>query len=245
MTRVVATSIVHVEGQTEERFVNYILAPYLIPPRIHQRKLRVCSATPANAAGVAASENGIWCVKEITSHLKADEELMVTTMVDYYGLPTTWPGRAKAPALPFPDRAGSVEREILDDVSGELGDSFDRRRFIPYVVMHEFEGLLFSDPEGFGRSIGKGDLTPSFQAIRNEFDTPEQINDSPDTAPSKRVLGSGPGLPEASTGNTRSSGDRSRRHSQGMCAVLRLDRAARRPRPIGIAGRRSGDLAQA
>ena len=59
--------------------------------------------------------------------------------------------------------------------------------------MHEFEGLLFSDPEGFGKSIGKGDLTPSFQAIRNEFDTPEQINDSPDTAPSKRVLGLFPG----------------------------------------------------
>ena len=36
-------------------------------------------------------------------------------------------------------------------------------------------------------------LTPSFQAIRNEFDTPEQINDSPDTAPSKRVLGLFPG----------------------------------------------------
>ena len=114
-------------------------------------------------------------------------------MVDYYGLPTTWPGRAEAPALAFPDRAGSVEHEILDDVSGELGGRFDRRRFIPYVVMHEFEGLLFSDPEGFGRSIGKGDLTPSFQAIRNEFDTPEHINDSPDTAPSKRVLGLFPG----------------------------------------------------
>ena len=114
-------------------------------------------------------------------------------MVDYYRLPTTWPGRAEAPALPFPDRAGAVEHEILNDVSGELGDSFDPRRFIPYVVMHEFEGLLFSDPEGFGRGIGKIDLTPSFQAVRNEFDTPEQINDSPDTAPSKRVLNLVPG----------------------------------------------------
>ena len=114
-------------------------------------------------------------------------------MVDYYGLPTTWPGRAAAPALPFPDRAGSVERGILDDVSGELGDGFDRRRFIPYVVMHEFEGLLFSDPEGFGRGIAKGDLSPQFKAIRDEFETPEHINDSPDTAPSKRVVGLFPG----------------------------------------------------
>jgi hypothetical protein len=183
---------VHVEGETEERFVDYILAPYLY----HHGYTSVTARLLGNARQ-RNKRGGItkWDLvrKEITSDLKADKELMVTTMVDYYGLPTTWPGRAEAPTLPFPDRAGSVEREILDDVSGELGDSFDRRRFIPYVVMHEFEGLLFSDPEGFGRSIGKGDLSPSFQAIRNEFDTPEQINDSPDTAPSKRVLGLFPG----------------------------------------------------
>ena len=78
-------------------------------------------------------------------------------------------------------------------MSAELGASFDPRRFIPYVVMHEFEGLLFSDPEGFGRGIGRADLPQEFRAIRDEFETPEQINDSPDTAPSKRVLGLVPG----------------------------------------------------
>ena len=184
--------MVHVEGQTEESFVNKVLAPHLCDHGYTGVSARLLGNTRQRSR-----RGGIrrWhLVRDgITSHLKADEGLLVTTMVDYYGLPTTWPGRAKAPALPFPDSAGSVEREILDDVSGELGDSFDRRRFIPYVVMHEFEGLLFSDPEGFGRSIGKGDLTPSFQAIRNEFDTPEQINDSPDTAPSKRVLDLVPG----------------------------------------------------
>ena len=116
-------------------------------------------------------------------------------MVDYYGLPTTWPGRAEAPAVTFPDRAGSVEREILDDVSGELGDSFDRRRFIPYVVMHEFEGLLFSDPEGFGRSIGKGDLTAAEIPGRSATSStrPNRSTIPPTTAPSKRILGLFPG----------------------------------------------------
>ena len=184
--------IVHVEGQTEESFVNRVLAP-----RLYDCGYTSVSARLLGNARQRSRRGGIrrWeLVRDgILSHLKADEELSVTTMVDYYGLPTTWPGRAAAPALPFPDRAGSVERGILDDVSGELGDGFDRRRFIPYVIMHEFEGLLFSDPEGFGRSIGKDDLSPGFQAIRNEFETPEQINDSPDTAPSKRVLGLFPG----------------------------------------------------
>ena len=58
---------------------------------------------------------------------------------------------------------------------------------MPYIVMHEFEGLLFSDPDGFGLGIGRSDLSPKLRAIRNAFGTPEEINDSPDTAPSKRV----------------------------------------------------------
>ncbi len=31
--------------------------------------------------------------------------------------------------------------------------SFDPRRFIPYIVMHEFEALLFSDCDGFARGV--------------------------------------------------------------------------------------------
>ena len=53
--------------------------------------------------------------------------------------------------------------------------------------MHEFEGLLFSDPERFARGIGRPDLSAELQAVRGEFGTPEEINDSPDTAPSRRV----------------------------------------------------------
>lgn len=53
--------------------------------------------------------------------------------------------------------------------------------------MHEFEGLLFSDCERFGRGIFRPDLVPQFQEIRKQFSTPEEIDDSPVTAPSKRV----------------------------------------------------------
>jgi hypothetical protein len=53
--------------------------------------------------------------------------------------------------------------------------------------MHEFEGLLFSDCAAFSRSIGRSDLEVSLRKIRDDFTTPEEINDSPVTAPSKRV----------------------------------------------------------
>ena len=54
-------------------------------------------------------------------------------------------------------------------------------------MMHEFEALLFSDCERFGRGIGRPNLAASFQGIRDDFACPEEIDDSPETAPSKRV----------------------------------------------------------
>jgi hypothetical protein len=53
--------------------------------------------------------------------------------------------------------------------------------------MHEFEGLLFSDCGAFSRAIGRPELESKFKAVRDQFQTPEEINDSPDTAPSKRI----------------------------------------------------------
>ena len=63
------------------------------------------------------------------------------------------------------------------------------RRFIPFVVMYEFEGLLFSDPTLMAKGMGESGKAPIFQQIRDGFDTPEHINDSPQTAPSKRIQG--------------------------------------------------------
>ena len=130
--------------------------------------------------------------KDILHHLKEDTGCLSTTMVDFYALPKTgeraWPGRAEAASLDFAEKAVSVESALLADICHELGDGFEQSRFVPYVMMHEFEGLLFSDATRFGHGIGRPDLSPEFQAIRDEFATPEEINDSPITAPSKRII---------------------------------------------------------
>ncbi len=39
-----------------------------------------------------------------------------------------------------------------------------------------------------GSGIGRPDLSTRFQAIRDQFATPEEINVSPQTAPSKRII---------------------------------------------------------
>ena len=177
--------LVHVEGYTEEAFVNQVLAPHLYRMGYAGVSARlVGNARQRSRRGGGRS----WAAvrKGILDHLQSDQAALSTTMVDYYGLPRTWPGREAAPRhATLSERAAAVERAVLEDISTAIGQP---PRFVPYVVMHEFEGLLFSDPDRFARSLGKPDLAPELRAIRRKFLTPEDINDSPDTAPSKRVL---------------------------------------------------------
>lgn len=47
--------------------------------------------------------------------------------------------------------------------------------------------MLFSDPQAFANGINKANLAATFKGVRDDFDTPEHINDAPETAPSKRI----------------------------------------------------------
>ncbi len=183
-----ARLLVHVEGQTEEDFVNEVLSLHLYRAGYSNVSARLLgnARQRSHRGGIKPWES---VREDITNHLKADQDSLATTMVDYYGLPDSWPGREEAKRqATLADKAASIREALRNDISDQFDDAFDRRRFVPYVVMHEFEGLLFSDPGKFAQGIGRPELTTQLQSIRNEFITPEEINDSPVTAPSKRVL---------------------------------------------------------
>lgn len=133
----------------------------------------------------------------ILNHLNHDPVCLVSTMVDYYGLPQrgegAWPERDAATTCLFADKAKTVEDALLADVSKHMGKGFNPKRFVPFVMMHEFEAMLFSDCVAFGRGIGKHALATQFQAVRDAFGSPEEIDDSPQTAPSKRIENLVPG----------------------------------------------------
>ncbi|WP_420637336.1 DUF4276 family protein [Candidatus Palauibacter sp.] len=188
--------IVHVEGQTEEQFVNELLAPHL-----YDHGYASVGARLLGNARQRGRRGGVksWQVvrKEITDHLKEDHGSLAATMVDYYGLPQSgpeaWPGRDAASGLPYPENVAHVEEKLLRDVTSEMGHAFNPSRFIPFVMIHEFEALLFSDCQGFAEGIGQETLASDFQAIRDAFPGPEEIDDSPLTAPSKRITKLVPG----------------------------------------------------
>ena len=110
-------------------------------------------------------------------------------MVDYYAMPLDWPGRVDriAQGTTSSQIAESIEEALLADICGHMDRNFNPDRFLPYVMMHEFEAMLFSDCHALATAIGHPDLTADFQAIRDEFGSPEEIDNSPDTAPSKRI----------------------------------------------------------
>ena len=188
--------LAHVEGQTEETFINEVVAPHL-----YGRGYLSVGARLLGNARQRGRRGGVrsWpsVRDEIVRHLRNDPGARATLMVDYYGMPSSgdraWPARADARGLPQADRARHVEEAVEQEVVEAMGSGFNRCRFAAYVVMHEFEGLLFSDCDAFGGGIGEPALGEAFQAIRDECGGPEEINDSPHTAPSKRVVALVPG----------------------------------------------------
>jgi hypothetical protein len=172
-----------VEGQTEETFVKSVLQvhfnqreTYLFPRLLGK---------PGHKGGIGEYPRAR---RDILTTLKQDAGAFCTTMFDYYGMPNSWPNREAASQKPFAEKPVAIEQAILADISTELGEGFNRARLIPYVQMHEFEALLFSDPKLLANGLELAD-DAAVQSIRDQFHSPEEINDSHQTAPSKRIKG--------------------------------------------------------
>jgi hypothetical protein len=199
----VARLFILVEGETEETFVNEVLAP-----RLYAKGFEAVSAKLMGNARLRSRRGGVrpWpqVKDDILRHLKNDKRVFLTMMVDYYGMPSDakkddcWPGRAKARKLAFAKKADCVQQALFEEIEQELDDA---RRFIPFVIMHEFESLLFSDCKLFAESVGQAELEEPLQDIRDGFKSPEEINDSPATHPSQRVLNLFPGYRKPLYGN--------------------------------------------
>jgi len=175
---------VWVEGQTEEAFVNSVLQPDL-----NRSEIFLYPRLIGKSGGIGRYQRD---KRDFLITLKQDAAAFCTTMIDYYGMPEDWPGREAARLEPFADKAQTVEQAVLESIAAELSAGFDRSHFIPYVQMHEFEALLFSMPEQLAAELESVDES-DIQRIRDQFRSPEEINDGQQTAPSKRIMRLSPG----------------------------------------------------
>ncbi|HGN8621740.1 DUF4276 family protein [Pseudomonas aeruginosa] len=165
------------EGATEVEFVKSCLVPHLLNHGVNAYPSIVQAPSGRHRGGRVTVDR---LARFISHEYHAADRL--TTLVDYYGFQDA-EGRTR----------NELERDILDCVV-RYAAGVDPRFVRPYVQMHEFEGLLFSDVEQFQYVLDgwDADVRQTLINIREQFQTPEDINNSRQTAPSKRILASFP-----------------------------------------------------
>ncbi|WP_321879902.1 DUF4276 family protein [Paraburkholderia bannensis] len=181
--RVMVHLVILGEGQTEEVFVRDVLAPELGARGIFVRA-QVVKTSKSGRGGALNLERVRTNLRDI---LRQRDDTYVSTMFDLYALGPTFPGFAHTRNLAAEQRAAHIEHQLCDDIVTRAGCR--RERFIAHVQPHEFEALLFTDVQQICTahpdwSRYEHDLA----RVRNEHATPEHINDSPTTAPSKRLM---------------------------------------------------------
>ena len=156
---------VAVEGETEEEFVKSVLAKHLRTTGVEPHPfLLVGNVTVSKLASEMAKLQ--WNFDRVTS------------LVDFYGF------RDKGADTPE-----QLEQRIFQEVDLMVNRSWDQSRVFPYIQRHEFESLLFSDVSAFADAINAPEESvEELRRVRSRFHTPEDINDSSETAPSKRIL---------------------------------------------------------
>jgi hypothetical protein len=172
-----------VEGQTEETFFRDILAHVLAGHEIYADVHRITTGrkrTVTFRGGLLAYEH---LRRDLTLWMKQDRkpESWFTTMVDLYRLPADFPGIAKAAAIADPiERVRFLENELQADLN--------HRQFVPFIQLHEFEALLFSDPNSFSIAFPNNPAAiAKLNEIRRAAPSPEHIDDGEDTSPSQRI----------------------------------------------------------
>ena len=168
-----------VEGPTEEEFLRGVLIPYIkAKTGMHESEINV-SCTE----GIKKFNN---LFELLSLHLK-DKGKIVTTYYDYYGIKSTHRFKNYQEAKEQNNPKDGVK--ILED--GMRDVLIERKvnviNFVPYLQKFEFEALLFSSIDGFRSLCTSDKMLIKFKRIIQQFPNPEDINDSPDTAPSKRI----------------------------------------------------------
>ena len=175
--------IVFAEGSTEEQFIKRVVAPSLRPAQVFVKPQML--KTSRDTYGGAVSFDRLKFNARNT--LRQTPNVVLSTFIDLYALETNFPGFQDAKdKSDIYTRTACLESALHQAIVEHVG--CQPERFIPHIQPYEFEGLLFSSVETLC------DVEPSWHtylaklvAIRSSFETPEHINDSYETKPSRRL----------------------------------------------------------
>ena len=174
------------EGQSETNFVKRVMAQYFAD-RCSLIPITVVTKTDNRHGKVYKGGVGNYgqiknTLSKILASASKNADSYVTTMFDFYRLPTDVPGVSDAKKISDPyKKVEMIEREM------QKAEKYDVKFFFPYIELHEFEAMLFSDITKLGEAYFEDDL-PALKECVKVQSNPELINDGAETAPSKRIM---------------------------------------------------------
>jgi len=174
------------EGQTEERYANRVLVPHLGALGLNQVVVDVRCVKTGRRRGQDYRGGVLEYAKakiDILDWMKEDDnpDSFFTTMFDLYALPEDFPGYDDAKREVDPYR-----RVCLLEKS--LRDALDHPRFVPYIQLHEFEALVLAAPQHLDWEYLEHETAIANLVALSGPKNPEEINDRPEWAPSKRII---------------------------------------------------------
>ena len=191
------------EGSTELNFINKVLKNYLAKYKVYANVKVVLTSRDNKRhkdykGGLVSYDKA---KNDIITWIKQDNkpDVYFTTMFDYYGLPSSFPGIKQSSKFnDIYQKIHFIENEFQNDIQNHI----EFTRFIPYIQLHEFEALLFSNPQKIIEEYFEYEKQiQQLIKIKNKFNNnPELINNSINTAPSKRLINLIPEYDKANIG---------------------------------------------
>ncbi len=173
------------EGPTEQGFCNQVLEAHLLQFDCCIHTIKIAHSRHhgiIDRGGIGKYETLRFDIQS-TIKSRKQQGVYFTTMIDLYGLPADFPGKADN------DRNPQNPRPYVEALEQAFGADIGDARFEPHLQLHEYETLLYSDPNAFAVSFDDcGEAIAGLQRIAAEFQDIERINDSELTAPSKRII---------------------------------------------------------
>ncbi len=169
--------VILVEGQTEAGFVKTVLAPYLAQYHIH------CFAELIVTKGSSAGGLVSWgqAKNNLNRLFLSERTAYISTMLDFYRFPSDIPN------YPLANSGTALQRALAIEAAMQECFVYAKARFIPFVTLHEFEALLFSNPAVIAAHAGSASQQAPLTNILSLEGNPEDINHGADTHPAARL----------------------------------------------------------
>lgn len=172
------------EGPSERTLVREVIGPHLNTLGIvwHNPILVANSVCKHRTARGGVRKYGP-IKRDLQRLLSRGDDFILTTLMNYYGRPTGFP----SPPTSIP--AGAAPLVKVQAVEKAWAQDINHPRFLPNLLLHEFETLILSSPDSLLAGYpGEEAAVSALQKDISAFQNPEDINDNPATAPSKRII---------------------------------------------------------